>query len=491
MRKTISLLLSALLLLSTFACGTATTETESNTAETTPPETESVETELTADLPDITFAGANYTSLIRTEWAYEFVTEENAADVVDDAIYRRNLAIEETYEVKLVFEDVAGSWNAQSTYINTIRNSITAGDSQYDMAASYQAYLVPLAMEGLFLNIMDMNHIDTTKPWWSAESAKSLTLFDCLYLATGDIALTMWENLFVMFYNKQMATDYQIPDLNALVLDGEWTIDKQTEIARMVSVDTDGDGNYTDKDTYGYGTGMVNHARVFVVTCDLPIAKVNDDGIPELTYFTEKTITALERFNDLYWGDNSTYTQFTAFNEPQATGVPDMFIGNQLLLVDAFLGHSAMLRDMETDFGILPRPKYDETQKNYKTTMHNAVSMICFPIIIADQTMSGVITEAMCYESYRNLRPAFYEATLKDKLTRDEQSGVMIDMIRDSVTCDFGWVHSLSLDSIGTLMQNLLETKSTDFVSAYQKVEAKLETQMEDIIAAYQNNMES
>ncbi len=491
MRKVTCLTLALFLLLSTVACGNSAPETETSAPDTAPVETEPAETELTADLPEVTFDGADFTSLIRTEWAYEFVTEEDAADVVDDAVYRRNLAVEETYGVKLVYQDVAGSWGEQNTYINTLKNSITAGDSQFDMAASYQAYMVPLAMEGLFWNIMDMDHIDTSKPWWSAEAAKSLTLFDCLYLATGDITLTMWENLYVMFYNKQMAADYGVPDLNQLVLDGEWTIERQMEIARQVSSDTDGDGAYTDKDTYGYGTGGVNHWRAFVVTCDLPIAKVNGEGIPELTYFNEKTITALALFNDLIWGDNSTYAKFTALNEPIAEGVPDMFIGNQLLLVDAFLGQSATLRDMETDFGILPRPKYDTAQQDYKTTMHNAVSMICFPVVIADPEMSGIIAEALCFESYRILRPAFYEATLKDKLARDEVSGQMIDLIRDSVTCDFGWVHSLSLGSIGTLMQSLLEKKSTDFVSEYQKVEKSLAEQMEAVIEAYQQNLES
>ncbi len=491
MRKVTCLTLALFLLLSTAACGNSAPETETNAPDTTPVETTPTETELTADLPDITFDGADFTSLIRSEWEYEFVAEEDAADVVDDAVYRRNLAVEEQYDVHLVFADVEGSWNAQSTYINTLKNSITAGDSEYDMAAGYQAYLVTMAMEGLFLNILDMEHIDTTKPWWSAESAKSLTLYDCLYLATGDISLTLLENLYVMFYNKQMAIDYQIPDLYQLVLDGEWTIEKQMEIARMVSVDTNGDGAYTDADIYGYGAGMVNHIRAFVVTCDLPIAKVNAEGVPELTYYTEKTVTAIGRFNDLLWGDSSTYTKFTGFNEPQTSEVPDMFISNQLLLVDAFLGQSAMLRDMETDFGILPRPKYDTAQAEYRTTMHNAVSMIGFPIVIDNPIMSSVIAEALCFESYKTLRPAFYEATLKGKLTRDEQSGAMIDLIRDSVTCDFGWVHSLALDWIGNLMQTLLEKNSSDFASSYQKVETTLAKCMEAVIAAYQQNLES
>ena len=140
---------------------------------------------------------------------------------------------------------------------------------------------------------------------------------------------------------------------------------------------------------------------------------------------------------------------------------------------------------MEDDYGIIPYPKYDETQEEYRTTSHNAVSMMCFPVTVKDPEMSAIITEALCAESYRNVIPQYYDIALKAKGARDDESGEMIDLIRDSLIFDFGWVHSVPMGSIGTIMQELISNNNSGLSSAWASKEAKVISGLETINAAY------
>ena len=83
--------------------------------------------------------------------------------------------------------------------------------------------MITPAMEGYFLNILDLDYIDASAPWWSEQLNDSITVNDKLYLTTGDIAISLWEIYTSCFFNKQLAEEYNVPDLYELVESGEWT----------------------------------------------------------------------------------------------------------------------------------------------------------------------------------------------------------------------------------------------------------------------------
>ena len=51
---------------------------------------------------------------------------------------------------------------------------------------------------------------------------------------------------------------------------------------------------------------------------------------------------------------------------------------------------------------------------------------------------TGLILEALVYESRYTLLPAYYDINLKSKMARDEESSAMIDIILDSRLYDLG-----------------------------------------------------
>ena len=108
------------------------------------------------------------------------------------------------------------------------------------------------------------------------------------------------------------------------------------------------------------------------------------------------------------------------------------------------LNRCTLLRSMETDFGIVPNPKYTESQERY----YDLISLgsgngMAIPVTTQDTERTGIIVEALSAESKYTLTPAYYDITLKTKLSRDEESAAMLDIIFTSrvfeLGLEFGW----------------------------------------------------
>ena len=418
--------------------------------------------------------GKTINAFIRTEWDYEFVTdEESAGDTVSDAIHERNRAVEDKYNCKLNFIEQKGAWGSHTAFANKIHSSVLAGDGEYDFVAGYQAVIPTNILNGDLMNLYDVPNIEYRAEWWTQEGVDALTYNDCCYMIGGDIAVSLLEGINCMFYNKSVAENYGTPDLYALVRDGKWTHDTQLEVTKGLYSDLNGDGKKDEEDNFGYTAG-VYYTRPFVVSYDTPT--VSKDG--KIIWNTEHTIDVVSKLVDFYANEHVFFIQ-------DETAAEKIFTSGHSLLLESSLGRASALRSMDDDFGILPLPKYDETQKDYKTTTANHVSMICVPKTVSDPDISGFIIEALCRESTDTVAKAFYDVALKGKYTRDEESLEMIELIRSSLTFDFGWIASVITDISGYRYQVLMETGDKNFSSWYASNESSIQEKLTQYLDAY------
>lgn len=482
MKKRIFLaLLAALLCLSGVSCGSSVEEVTDVPGDN---QTNSAETEAVAEtpdyepLPDVSLNGKSMDVLIRTELAYEFMPDEGGADTaVSEAIYQRNLAVEETYDVKLNFIATPGDWSNQDNFRNAISNSVLANDGAYDFVAGYQAIIVHNVAAGDFLDLNTLPYLELSEPWWTQKGVEALTVNGRCYIATGDITVSMLEYLYCMYYNKTLAANYQLENLYALVDEGKWTHDKLAEISAGTSRDTDGDGSMTESDQFAMISGG-DLLRQFLVAYNTPVMSQDDSGSPKLVWNNERTVSAVEKLVSFYGKNNET------FITGDRNKIASMFMNDQVLFIQGLFGQAAALRDMDSDFGILPYPKFDEAQSDYLTSTNNNVSMICVPKTCEDPENTALIIEAMCRESTGTVSAAFYDVAMKSKYSRDEDTVRMIDLIRNSLSFDFGWVNSVVLN-LGNSYQMFVEEKNTDFVSYYMTREQEYTANMDKILAPY------
>ena len=154
-------------------------------------------------------------------------------------------------------------------------------------------------------------------------------------------------------------------------------------------------------------------------------------GSPRFVDVYEKILSILNA------GDNRFFDADAAGNHRYQD---TMFPGNQVLFWHELMNWSKILRDMESDFGILPTPKYDENQTIYYSRVFNA-TMMAVPVTVLDTEREGIILEALCAESYKSVKPVYYDTMLKTKISRDEESGEMLDIIFANRIYDMGYLY--------------------------------------------------
>ena len=418
------------------------------------------------DLPEADLNGRDFNILCHEMLTVEFVAEEENGDIVNDALYKRNTSVSERFNVNINMIQIPGSWADRDSFMRTLRNSVQSGGSDYDLVAGVTSYIPLLVPQGIFMDInAPGSSLDFDKPWWGQDWIKELSIGDTLYLVTGDVALSMWDCMFVFFFNKKLTQDNDLPDLYEIVKNKEWTYDKFTELSKTVSKDLDGDGKYTQSDLFGFITTTGTVVNAFPGGFDMEITYKDENNIPHPRLDTDKWTQAAIKLLELHHNTNSTLT--LPDSSDRETTMP-MFQEDRALFFPQTLSYAGDFRAMETDFGILPFPMYDNNQKNYCAVVRNAASLIGIPATAENPGECGLILEALAAESYKTVIPAYYDIALKIKQARDDESGEMLDIMREHLWMNFGYSYSLSTGSIGNYMRELIESKSSNFVSLYE-----------------------
>lgn len=483
MKKLLTLLLVSAMLLGTFAsCG----ESTDNADETTPssadtavePEAVEVveETELTHGLPEKDFGGADYVGLIRTSKLTHFTAEEMTGEALNDAVYERNNTVSEEFGVNIGFVDVEDN---SGTFNNTVSQSIMAQDAAYDVIAP--DYWWATEVNGWFLNLMEMEHLDLTKPWWCIGWNDAATINNMLPGAVGFYTLDMIQNMNMIFFNKnlydKLGYDFQfhLTGLYDTVRSGDWTYDLFTAMARVAATDLNGDGKMTQGDQFGTLSDLQS-GRALLWSSGLELCYRDDTGALVSTLTTEKNYDIFSTVLAFYQ-DTNTNLYNGASNA--------IFIADQALFLMSAIGNAVGLRDMESDFGVLPYPKYNPEDESYRNRNFGS-SYFAIPITAKNLEMSAVVLEAQNFYSYRDVRPTYYETILKDKVARDQETAEMLDLVIDTCYIDPFFVYGTNLSYVADKPFNLIVSKSDTYASEMQRLEKPVSKQLDKLIEAIQ-----
>lgn len=474
-------------LLAAVSCSDAASEqsggTASDTAEPDATDMKSLRAKVSDDLPDNDYEGAAFTIMVRQGMEDHFYLEEQTGDIVDDAVYSRGLSVETRFNVKLQLFPVQGGWNEQTTYLTAIRQSVLSGDNAFDCIEGYAAYIGTFASEKLFGSWLDLPYINTSKPWWSQDAADEFTINGRLFFLTGDFALSLWKNFYVILFNKTLVEDYRFPDMYELVRSGGWTLDKLKELVRGVSSDLNGDGVMDDRDLYGYATSRGHFMDMFHLVFNKPITIKDENGIPQLNIMSEEMVTMADALLDLLYNNPGVYS-IPETGESDAQ-MREMFVQGQVVLSPQCLNVVEIIRDSETDFGIIPYPKFDETQQRYRTASQDGYSLFCYPITQTELEMCSIIIEALAAESYKQVVPVYYEVALKSKYSRDDESAEMLDIIRDGVVFNFGAINSANIGGPAQLIRQVVSSTQGSYARVAKSNEKPIAKRLEKLLEAY------
>lgn len=489
-KKLVILLLVAAMLTATFAaCGNGT-ENETQEAVANNGETiETVETEEVDPFADVDLGGVDIRMMVsdrEIDGMASSITaiqheEELTGEVVSDAVYNRNLMVEEMLNIKLSF---TANPDIETEIPSTIQQLITAGDDAYELIIHELFPLATLSVSNHFYNVYDVPYLDFTKDYWYEDYMRDVS-FDSdtqRYILAGDYFLDILRSAHALYFNKDRFTDlYGAPeDLYDLVLEGGWTYDVFLTYANGAYQDVNGDGQHDAGDQYGYSTnGYWGPIIPWVIGADITFLEYKDDGAPYFAMNNERSVKLLERLNEIFHGD-ATYNFGGDFW--------DAFINGQSLFGGYLrVAHMETFRDMEADLGVLPIPKMDDTQESYITSSHDTTSIGVIPVTCTKLSEIGAVLEVMSRESAESVIPAYYETSLKTKYVRDDQSAQILDLIRQNISCVFpvafgNYCGDLALKNA---FSTPLTAKSTDFVSNYLKYEDAAQAKLDELWEAF------
>jgi hypothetical protein len=314
-------------------------------------------------------------------------------------------------------------------------------------------------------------YIDLSKPWWDSNCVKDLSIDNKVFGVASDITLMDKDSTSAMVFNKKLQADYGIENLYGLVGEGKWTLDKLLELCKIVSIDVDGNGKMDDKDAYGllYQRDTVSS---FLSGCGEFVGGKDENDLPVMTLNTPKALEVLDKLYDILYDVRYCFHVMKFWSEAEWTnGMNVIFQNDRALFMWIRMADVENLRSMDTDFGILPIPKYDEKQANYLQTVNPYVGVItAVPQSAPSIDNSGAILEYMAYESKYTLQPAYYEVVLNNKIARDEESSKMLDIIFNNRTYDIGDVFDFGGLGYDVIFMSM--TYDRNIVSKYEKKEA-------------------
>ena len=145
---------------------------------------------------------------------------------------------------------------------------------------------------------------------------------------------------------------------------------------------------------------------------------------------------------------------------------------------------SETMRGMEDEFGVVPMPKYDEEQKEYRTLLHDAFTVFSILRTVDGDRLdeTGAVLEAMASVSYKTVRPAYYETTLRTKIAQDPQSAEMFDIIIDNIYIDAGIIYTNALSSFHDKFRQIMGSGKNTVTSQYKAVTRSAERALEKMI---------
>lgn len=405
------------------------------------------------------YEGYEYTILngnTASWYSYNNVTaEETTGEPVNDAMYER---IQRTNEFLNV--NVVESSNSDSAA--ELRKAVTAGTNDYDLALCTLMNDYALALEG---NVLELNsqvpELDMSGVWWDQNSINDLTINNKLYFVTSDFDTTRFDSIRSLYFNKQLIENYDLENPYDIVDSGNWTVDKFIELAEKAVSDADGDGVMTDMDNYGYicygelaADLIFRGAGVNYIDKDPETGRLIDGTS------NEKTIDVYSKIYRLLWSGNTTFdirqSRYSSYLRGKADRIQEeLFTEGRILFYSECMAWTRVLREMEADFGVLPPPKYDESQERYYSVMLNPF-MQMIPATVENPERSGHVLDVMAAASHDTVVDAYVNITLSGKVARDNDTVRMLRLVFDELSYN---IYFAKIPSRSTIQSNVSSGK--------------------------------
>lgn len=504
MKKHIALLLLVSMLLSTLLTGCAneqhpgTDTTEAATTTSSAPQGTTGPQETTAYVPTteelLGFAKENnenrkFTILATSVKSYDFNVESETGEIISDVVFKKDSLVEEYLgiDIEVVWEN--GAWANRSKFNEKITNAYETGDNTYDLVNNAVVCTLPLAQKGVLVNVNELQYTNLEQPWYVANMVEDFGIKGKLYGIMSDHSLSLYKDLAAIFFNVNLWQDQRSDvDFYELVRKNEWTLDKFIELTSDMAKDLNGDGQYdTENDRYAYfGEAVPN--RSWLTAMDIKIIDMNKDGSYNYYGLNEQLSDIYDKLVEYRATVPGVTDQDSNTSKNVGKVTPrDAFAAGRVAMMTHRIESTEFIRDMDNDYGIIPIPKYDQSQENYISQVATSVSTFFIPQNQDDLDLVSKFIECEAYFGYTHVTPVYYEASLKARYVNDPNIFEMLDIIRENATASFLFVYSSNFSNSPYTLLAFDKAPKADLASWFTTTKRVFVESVEKMINAYES----
>ncbi len=400
--------------------------------ETEPIDPEQAARDALAVLRDADLDGMNYliaTTDAAAGFGDRFDGEEAGSAVLPETRIRRTRMVEEKYNVRII----SFSYEQEELY-KQISTSHLSDDIQY--VADF--YAVPVSqvgryqVGGMLFNLRSLPFTDFKRDYFDKKAMSAMSAGHGIWAAAGDYTFSP-ENYYAVYFNKELYKALSFADPYGTVSAGEWTWElllSQAKAARTL-LDRDGGNTY-----FGDNLAHLPIARaeeMILISSDEHAVSSGLDRTPTLSADTD-TLDVLVKTVRTACINSASAPAKGDFTD----AMPDsesMFLSGKMLYLCDEVANVKKWADKSVNWGILPLPKADTEQRNYKTYTGDA-AVICVPSTVASPESTGTVLQAL-FAASAGTYPEVYLNEALAYYVRDGKSVDMLEIITNNAGYDF------------------------------------------------------
>ena len=434
------------------------------------------------NLPEVEYSGYDY-NIFAFELGgryMDLVPVEDTSTAINDAVYRRNLTIEEKYGIS-----INATYEPYITMATKYSDFVAAGEKYYNLAVIRGGEIPVVFNSGVCRNLYDLEYLDFSKPWWDSNCTDQFTIKNVMYIASSDLTLNDKADTGCVYFNKTVYENQLVNSYGSLydiVNDGKWTLDKLLQMSNSVKNDLNGNGTVDNDDVFGI-TSFPDAPVQMLAGGAARIVETDESGIPVSSFKSERNFDLLKKAVEM------VYTEDMYNNLNYSGANPGTLLSeNRVLFYITSLIALEGLRSLDVELGIVPTPKYTEEQDSYYSNVYlTGSSFITVPKTVEDLDYTGIILEALSAESrYTLILDAYYETALKGKYARDQESQPMLDIILSNRSHDIGIY--LATGGFYYAIFDMSYNNDSNVASRFAQCEQMITTDIENLIKMVESN---
>lgn len=401
--------------------------------------------------------------------------EEVDGETVNDAIYNRNAKVEA--KMNYTLKEVNAEYDKMATELDTL---VMSGDSTYDAVYMPMFTAGSGLSQGYYRALDEIDTIHLGDEWWDQIFLDATSIGGSHYFAMSNAHLMGWDGLWCLLFNENMMDDLGLDYPYQLVRDGKWTLDKLTEYCEAAA-NLNGDDSFKCSAEGNSTFGCVSFQHVpmkflFGLGADFVTKDKNDMPVFDCG---NRFIEACQKLA-VFFGKSGVYL---AASSDSAVDIyyQNFYEANRALFLGCELKTTGLLRNMNENFGIVPYPKLDENQADYRSTAVHQCAVFTIPVTSTHAEEIGQVFDALSYESDEMVLQPYFAVVVEQKGLRNQDSIDMLNIIKRTRSYDIGiayqWVSTLEEQ-----IRNKIYNGSADVASIIDSNKSKVQENIDKML---------